>query len=306
MKSPTNIAASIRQRLLNRAKREGRPFNEILQYYAMERFLYRLSCSPHSEQYVLKGALMLMVWNAPETRPTMDIDLLGKTNNEVENIRKQIETILSLDVVADGLNFMVETIDIEPITEDADYQGLRVNFLGYLDTAKIHMQIDIGIGDIIHPAPKKTKFPTILELPAPEMLIYSLESAIAEKFEIMVKFGVLNSRMKDFYDIWMLSRQFNFDGKLLLTAIQLTFHRRGTVVSTEIDAFTDSFIEEKQIQWVAFRKRLKQDYIPMEFKEVVLSVSKFLLPVVHAISKNEETCGQWLSSSQWIVGEVAY
>ena len=182
MKIAKNVAASIRHRLLIRSKQEIRPFNEVLQYYAMERFLYRLSNSTLANQYILKGALMLKVWSAPDTRPTMDIDLLGKTSNEIENIRRQMQTILSANVVADGLNFMVETMQLEPITEEADYHGVRVSFLGYLDTAKINMQIDIGIGDIVYPAPIQAKLPTILDLPAPEILIYSLESAIAEKF----------------------------------------------------------------------------------------------------------------------------
>ena len=269
MKIAKNVAASIRHRLLIRSKQEIRPFNEVLQYYAMERFLYRLSNSTLANQYILKGALMLKVWSAPDTRPTMDIDLLGKTSNEIENIRRQMQTILSANVVADGLNFMVETMQLEPITEEADYHGVRVSFLGYLDTAKINMQIDIGIGDIVYPAPIQAKLPTILDLPAPEILIYSLESAIAEKFEAIVKLGLVNSRMKDFYDIWMLSRQFDFDWITLMTAIKLTFERRGTKIPSEIVAFSDSFIDDKQVQWAAFRKRLKQDHVPNEFKTIV-------------------------------------
>ena len=124
MKDPKNIAGSIRQRLLNRAKNDNRPFNELLQYYGMERFLYRLSLSPYAQQFILKGALMLRIWNAPESRPTMDIDMLGRTSNEEESIIAQINTILSTKVIEDGLIFNTDTIKAERITEDADYQGI--------------------------------------------------------------------------------------------------------------------------------------------------------------------------------------
>lgn len=224
MKSqPINIAASIRQRLLNRAKADNRPFNELLQYYAMERFLYRLSLSPYAKQFILKGALMLRIWDAPASRPTMDIDMLGKTSNEEKNIIDQINMV-SVDVVDDGLIFDPSTVKAERITEDADYQGVRVRFTGNLETAKIHMQIDIGFGDIVYLHPKEAILPTLLDLPPPKLLSYTQESAIAEKFEAMVKLGVINSRMKDFYDIWMLSRQFNFNGAQLAEAINLTFN----------------------------------------------------------------------------------
>ncbi len=205
-----NIPASIRQRLLNKAKDDNRPFNELLQYYAMERFLYRLSVSQHSERFILKGALMLRVWQAPEIRPTMDIDMLGITSNSEAEIAAQFTDVLFVDVEPDGLTFDPETIRTERITEDADYHGIRVRFQGLLDTARINMQIDIGFGDIVHPSPQMSELPTMFGAPAPHMLCYSRESAIAEKLEAMIKLGELNSRMKDFYDTWLLARQFDF------------------------------------------------------------------------------------------------
>ena len=263
MKSPRNIPASVRQRILNRAKSDRRPFNELLQYYAMERFLYRLSQSAHADRFILKGALMLRVWRSPELRPTMDIDMLGRTSNKGADIIAQIRDILSMDVEADGLAFNADSIQAERITEDADYEGIRIRFQGALDSARINMQVDIGFGDVVYPEPEKSEFPTMLDSPAPRLLCYSRESSIAEKFEAMVKLGVLNSRMKDFYDIWLLSRQFDFDGARLAEAIRLTFERRGTALPTKIEAFTEPFIDAKQIQWTTFWKRLQQDNVPV-------------------------------------------
>ena len=215
MKQPKNIPASIRQRLLNKSRAEHRPLNELLQYYAIERFLYRLSKSAHADRFILKGALMLRVWNSPEIRPTMDIDMLGRTANDEAGIIRQIKEILDVVAEPDGIIFNPESIQSERITEDSDYEGIRITFMGELDSAEIHMQIDIGFGDIVFPDPELLSIPTLLDLPEPKLLCYSMESAIAEKFEAMVKLGVLNSRMKDFYDIWLLSRRFDFEGAKL-------------------------------------------------------------------------------------------
>ncbi|MFH0727924.1 MAG: nucleotidyl transferase AbiEii/AbiGii toxin family protein [Pseudomonadota bacterium] len=294
MKSLRNIPASVRQRLLSLAKNDRRPFNELLQYYAMERFLYRLTQSAHADRFILKGALMLRVWRSPEIRPTMDIDMLGRTNNEVPNIVTQIRDILTVDVAADGLVFDSESIRAEQITEDADYAGIRIRFLGALDSARINMQIDIGFGDVVYPAPEASDFPTLLNFPAPRLLCYSRESSIAEKLEAMVKLGVLNSRMKDFYDIWLLSRQFDFDGAILAEAIRLTFEQRGTALPAVIDAFTGSFIDAKQIQWAAFWKRLRQQQVPYSFNDIATLVSGFLTPIVAAISTDKSIPANWI------------
>lgn len=299
-----NIIASIRQRLLNRAKSDQRPFSELLQYYAMERFLYRLSQSAHAQHFILKGALMLRVWLSPlsnhvSSRPTMDIDMLGKTSNDEFNIILQIKEILNVEVEPDGLAFDPTSIQSEKITEDANYQGVRLLFRGTLGTARINMQIDIGFGDIVHPTPEESELPTILNLTAPRLLCYSRESTIAEKFEAMVKLGKLNSRMKDFYDIWLLSRQFDFDGDQLAKAIQLTFDQRETPLEDKIIAFQESFVTEKQVQWTAFYRRLKQDHIPRTFTEVVTQIECFLKPVVDAARHNQPCRKCWTAANGW-------
>lgn len=298
-KVPRNTAASVRQRLLNRARSDQRPFNELLQYYAMERFLFRLSQSTHADRFILKGALMLSAWRSAELRPTMDIDLLGRTSNETASIVAQIRDILLAEVDPDGLVFDPGTIQAERITEDADYEGIRVRFRGALDSARVNMQIDIGFGDVVFPAPEESALPTLLDSPAPRLLCYSRESAIAEKFEAMVKLRELNSRMKDFYDIWLLSRQFDFAGENMAEAIRLTFDRRGTPLPDDIVAFTEGFGETKQTQWAAFHRRLRQDHVPALFSEVVLSVREFLLPLTAALSFGKAAPSRWTAPGPW-------
>jgi hypothetical protein len=161
------------------------------------------------------------------------------------------------------------------------------------------MQIDIGFGDIIYPGPEESDLPTMLDFPAPRLLCYSRESAIAEKFEAMVKLGILNSRMKDFYDIWLLSRQFDFDGIKLAEAIRLTFQKRGTPLLEKIEAFERTFIDGKQIQWSAFRKRLQQDHVPESFKEIVSVVEDFIAPIMFSLSQGAPKPTHWPASGPW-------
>lgn len=295
-----NIAASIRQRLKNISKDDNRPFNELLQYYAMERFLYRLSQSEHANCFILKGALMLRAWRSPETRPTMDIDMLGKTSNDIDSIVEQVKDIISVEAEPDGLVFDLNSIKAERIKEDADYEGVRVRFVGTLENARVHMQIDIAFDDIVHPEPIETEFPTILDSPVPRLFCYSRESAIAEKFEAMLKLGELNSRMKDFYDIWLLSRQFNFEGKELAQAMQLTLEHRGTVIPEIITAFTKGFIEIKQIQWKAFHKRLAQEHVPNDFGVIVADIEFFLGAIISGLVLGSGFPQYWNTSGSWV------
>jgi hypothetical protein len=274
-----NTAASVRQKLLNKSREEKRPFQELLQYYAMERFLYRLSQSPHSDYFTLKGALMLWAMQGPNSRPTRDIDMLGQTSNEPEAILTQVRDIIATEVTDDGLHFDPDTLKTEAITEDADYQGLRVVFTGFLDNARVPMQMDIGFGDPIFPFPSWLEFPALLDFPAARIKCYTPESAIAEKFQAMVNLGELNSRMKDFYDIWLLSRQHEFQLENLKGAVERTFAKRGTEIP-ETNPFSAAFVDSKQPQWRAFRKRLGQPHVPEAFPEVAEAAVELLGPVM--------------------------
>jgi len=294
-----NIAASIRQKLKNKATQDKRLFAELLQYYAMERFLYCLTQSEYAALFILKGALMLRVWKSPEVRPTMDIDMLAITNNEVSNICIQVAEIIAIET-DDGLVFDPATIRGEIIKEDADYEGVRVRFIAYLDNARVNMQLDIGFGDIVYPEPVKMELPNILDLPAPRLLCYSRESAIAEKFEAMIKLGEMNSRMKDFYDIWLLSRQFEFNGADLAEAIKLTFEHRGTKLSEPITAFTDDFVKNKQVQWRAFQRRLGQKYVSDDFFDIIVDLKNFLQPIVSALKNSSNLPVKWIVADSWL------
>jgi predicted nucleotidyltransferase component of viral defense system len=297
--TPKNIAASVRQKLLNRSKKDRRPFNELLQYYAMERFLYRLSQSEYAKRFILKGGLMLRVWNSPEIRPTMDIDMLAKTSNDAGKLKAQVEEMLSVDVEPDGLIFSQESIQTELIAEDANYQGVRIRFRGNLGSARINVQLDIGFSDVVYPPPIESAVPTMLDFAAPVLLCYCRESSIAEKFEAMVKLGIVNSRMKDFYDIWLLSRQFDFNGSVLSRAVELTFENRRTDLPENIEAFQDAFISEKQIQWTAFCRRLEQEHLPTLFSEVVLQIKRFLEPVADAVRADNLFDMNWVAADGW-------
>ncbi len=299
-KRPTNIGASVRQRLLSQARTDKRTFSELLQYFAMDRFLYRMSISDYADSFILKGALMLQAWKSPVFRATMDIDMLAhRTSNEISEIEGVIRNICTTAVEPDGLDFDQQSVQGERIVEEADYEGVRVTFFGKLDTARIRMQIDIGFGDVIYPSPQHTEMPTILDFPPAIINAYSLESAIAEKFEAMIKLDALNSRMKDFYDIWLLSRQFNFSNKDLQKAIDLTLHNRKTELPEELTPFSDKFIIDKTTQWNAFSKKMKIDTVPVEFSEIVHHIEKFLDPAISGIRSQSDSDLQWEAPGPW-------
>lgn len=296
-----NVAASVRQRLTNAAKQTGRPFQEVLQYFAMERFLYRLSLSPHNERFVLKGALMFNVWGAPASRPTRDIDFLARLNNSVETILPVIRDVCQQAVEPDGLIFDVDSIVGQVIKEDADYTGVRVTFLANLENARIPMQVDIGFGDVIVPEAALTDYPTLLELAAPRLRAYPRETVVAEKFEAMVKLGQLNSRLKDFFDLWLLPRQFEFDGRILSTAVTRTFAHRRTAITPQPVALTAAFANDpiKQTQWKGFLRKSRIDIAPQDLPAVIEAISGFLLPLAQALSAGQGFSSAWYPPGPW-------
>jgi len=296
-----NVAASVHQRLLNEARASGRPFNELLQYFAMERFLFRLSRSPHADRFVLKGALMLATWKVSLTRPTKDIDLLGQVANDVERIVAVVKEVCRQDVEPDGLDFDPASVVGERIAEEAEYEGVRVRFQGKLGTARVSMQIDVGFGDAVVPGPVTADYPTILDLPAPRLRGYTRESVIAEKFHTMVLRGLLNSRMRDFFDVWVLSRQFDFAGPVLAAAIQETFARRGLEVDPHPVALTGEFAADgtKAAQWRGFLRKSRLEGAPSDLAQVVAEIAGFLAPVADALSKGREFVNRWAAPGPW-------
>jgi predicted nucleotidyltransferase component of viral defense system len=296
-----DISSSIHQRLLNKAREMDRPFNELLQYYAMERFLYRLSQSRYTETFVLKGALMLTYWEAPISRPTMDIDLLGLLDSEVVVVVSTMKEICGQEVFLDGIVFNEDSVIGERIIEESVYQGVRVKLRGSLGNTRITLQIDVGFGDAVIPAPEKLVYPTILSFPAPRILGYSRESTIAEKLVTMTRLGILNSRMKDIFDIWLLSKQFPFDGRILSAAIEECFLRREAVAVAEPLALSPEFAGDpaKATQWRAFIRKGRLDGVTEDLEEILSTIASFLTPILRAITEGKDFEYTWKPPGPW-------
>lgn len=274
-----DLAASIHQRLLNLARRENRPLNELLQYFAIERFLFRLGQTKYQKSFILKGAQMLRVWDAPAARPTMDIDLLGKVDDDIENLKKVFAECCAIEV-NDGVIFDPKSIAAEIMRKAGDYQGIRVTARGLLGTIRLQLQIDVGFGDVIVPKPVEIELPQLLDFGQPVLLGYTPENAIAEKFHAMVVLDIANTRMKDFYDVWLLATTADLKKTILAEAIRQTFERRRTEIPDNIPiALTSAFTEDetKNKQWQAFQRknRLNTD---LTLRNAAEAISALLLP----------------------------
>ncbi len=287
----TNLGASIRAKLYNIARKTGRDFDPLLLQYFQERFLYRLSISQFRRNFILKGALLLLAYKMPLLRPTKDIDfLLRSITNNHETIKSIIGQIASIDAM-DGVSFVVESISAENIIENADYGGIRVKIEAMLDNARKVLQLDMGFGDIVVAGPVEMDFPILLEeQPVPHLQVYSTESAIAEKFEALVKLNILSSRMKDIYDILFLAAHESFSLKTMHKAILETFRNRVTPLKDRMSIFAEEFkhSKEKQTQWSAFLRRSRLDSFKT-FAEAIEHLELFIEPACskHLLYKHD-------------------
>ena len=299
--SGRDIEASVRQRLLNRSRAEDRPFQELLQYFAMERFLYRLAKSPYADRFILKGALLLTAWRAPLSRPTMDIDLAGRTSNQLDHIKELFGTVCEIDVDPDGIQFNRDAIEVSRIKEDADYEGVRVQFHATLARARIPMQLDIGFGDVITPGPTEIEYPTLLKLPAPVLRAYPRETVVAEKLEALTALGLLNSRMKDFYDLALLSRMYQFEGQSLSEAVSATFRHRGTTIEADPIGLTQAYSDDpaRAVQWRAFVRRSRFGDEAGDLALLVAEIRPFALPVLSAVATGNPFGLRWNPGGPW-------
>ncbi|MBS1808790.1 MAG: nucleotidyl transferase AbiEii/AbiGii toxin family protein [Acidobacteria bacterium] len=298
----TNLPASVHHRLLNLAKETQRPFNELLQYYTMERFLFRLSHSPFADRFVLKGALMLRVWDLSQARPTMDIDLLGRAANTVENLVEIIRQCLSVEVAEDGIQFDPGSVLGEPITVEKKYQGVRVRVRGTLGNARLSLQLDFGFGDVVVPGPVWIDYPQLLDFGPPHLLGYTPESVIAEKFQALVELELANTRLKDFFDLWKLSQTLTFDSEILMQAITATFKQRGTPLPTTLPlALTEAFYDDpnRQAQWNGFLRRGRLEAEAKPLADIALLIAEFLLPLTQAAATNSPFKKHWLPGGNW-------
>jgi hypothetical protein len=298
--SGRDIGASVRQRLLNRSRAQSRPFQELLQYFAMERFLYRLASSSVADRFVLKGALLLTAWQAPLSRPTMDIDLAGRTSNELDHISEIVRAVCSVRTEPDGIEFDPTSIEVARIKEGAEYERVRVTFIATLARARIPMQIDIGFGDVIVPLPTQVEYPTLLDFPAPVLLGDPKDTVVAEKLEALTTLGLLNSRVKDYYDLALLSRTYPFVGRTLVDAIAATFRHRKTVIEKEPVGLTETYSADpaRSLQWRAFVRRSRVVEQPADLKQLVVEVRRFAIPVSTAASTGH-ALAQWPAGGPW-------
>lgn len=294
-------ANSIKDRLKNLAKQDGSTMQEKLVTYAIERTIYRLSISPYNERFTLKGGIFLYaLFDKQFSRVTRDIDLLGQyiSNdiNEISNVFREIFSI-SCD---DALMFDLNSLSVDSITEFKEYHGVNVNIIAFLDRTKIPVSIDVGFGDIVYPNRIKMEFPSLLSMEEPIVYAYSLYSAIAEKFEAIVSLGYINSRYKDYYDIYVLASEFNLSGELLKEAVVETFSHRNTGFKDMV-VFEKTFINDslRESRWNAFIKK-KKAMINLTFKETMSTIEILLEPIVDSINNNTEFLLNWDSlNKKW-------
>ncbi len=276
-----NIAASVHARLLNLSHKQGTDFNRLLIRFVIERILYRLSKSPHAKRFVLKGAMLFVLWTDVPYRDTQDLDLLGFGDSSPEGMCETFREICNLPVEPDGLTFDAASVTSESIRDMDEYVGSRIKIKAYLGNAEIPLQIDIGIGDALVPAAEESQYPSLLDFPSPTLKTYRVESVVAEKFQAMVSLGLRNTRMKDYFDLYVISRQFSLKKEILASAINATFTRRNTTVPSKPPlGLTAEFHDnpEKQTQWNAFVRRLHLKAPPLA--DVVKQIALFLAPVL--------------------------
>ncbi|MDE2351912.1 MAG: nucleotidyl transferase AbiEii/AbiGii toxin family protein [Alphaproteobacteria bacterium] len=284
-KTPTNIAASVRTRLLNLARNSGKPFDVLLTRYVLERLLYRLSRSRHADRFVLKGAMLLTTWLPHTSRGTRDLDLLAFGESSEERILGIFRDIASIPA-DDGVMFDPGALRVGRIREELDYGGLRLRGTAELAGARVAIVIDVAFGDSVEPGLETIDYPPLLDQPPPKLRAYAPETVLAEKFQAMVALGRANSRMKDFYDVWALSKTFTFDSDRLARAVAATFARRSTAIpETSLDALTDAFAADpfKQRQWTAFAADI--DDAPRDLQALIAEIAPFLTSVAEQARK---------------------
>lgn len=281
----TGIAASVLARLKNEADRSGEAFNPLLARYVGFRFLYRISQSSLNEQFLIKGATMFLVWTGSQHRPTRDIDLLLLSESEVKDLAEAFKEICQIPCLEDGVMFDPESVSAQPIREDNAYGGTRVTLVGRLGSAKIPLQIDVGLGDVVTPQPNQVVLPSFLDsVPPTVMQGYPVETAIAEKFEAMVSLGMTNSRMKDLFDIALLADTMTLASSELGSAVKATFQRRRTEIPRELPtALTESFLVDPQVlaRWNAFTKKNRISDPHSDLSYVQARISNLLMPIVN-------------------------
>ncbi|MBI2313795.1 MAG: nucleotidyl transferase AbiEii/AbiGii toxin family protein [Betaproteobacteria bacterium] len=302
-----NLSASIRQRLYSLARERGETVDQVLTQFALERFLYRLSRSEFRDRFLLKGALLFRVWRERPHRPTRGADFLGFGSQDLAEMEEAFRAICQVPA-EDGMAFPPRTVKASELREANDYHGVRVVFMAELGGARIPLQADIGFEDAVVPAPEEADYPALLPLPAPRLWAYPKYAVVAEKFQALVVLGIQNSRMKDFYDLWALSRGFEFEGATLAASLAATFTRRRTPLPAEVPlALTADFAGDgsKNAQWIAFIRRSRLEDAAPALAEVAIELREFLVPPLHAAANGTPFETSWPPAGPWIPREPA-
>jgi hypothetical protein len=300
-RKPSNIAASVRARLLNLARQRRAEFQLVLSDFATERLLYRLGISPYADRFILKGAMLFRLWSADPYRATWDLDLLGRGVSSIDAVVGVVRDLCAIPA-ADGLSFDPESIAGSAIRAPEECVGVRVKLVADLAGAHIPMQIDVGFGDAVVPAPRCETYPTLLDHPPPRIFAYPREAVVAEKLEAITTLGVTNSRMKDFYDLHLLATQFRFEGLALAGAIRATFDRRNTPIpDPEPFELSRAFLTtpERRTLWNAFWKRSRTGGTTEGIEEIADILQRFLGPVLAGMAHDAAFSGEWEPGGPW-------
>lgn len=297
-----NLVTSVRQRLLHVSRERGEDFQLVLTRFALERFLYRLARSRYSGRFVLKGAMLVNIWLGGSHRPTRDLDLLGYGDASPVHLASVFSEVCEVNVEPDGLTFDGSSVQVTEIREDQEYQGQRVRLVARLGKAVCMVQVDIGFGDAVVPDAHMTEYPSVLDFPAPIIQAYPPETVVSEKLQTMVALGMVNSRMKDFYDLGVIARQFTFEGSKVVEAIRATFERRRTrIPHSAPPALSEEFASDrdKRAQWSAFVNRAGLRHKVDDLPQVVNELRIFLVPPLSAAAAATSFNQTWSPGGPW-------
>lgn len=297
-----NPAASARDRLLALARDRGEDFQLLLTRYGLERLLYRLGQSSHRDRFVLKGAMLFILWSDDPHRPTRDVDFLGSGDGSEASLAGVFRDLCAIPCEEDGVTYDPDSVRVEPIRSDTEYGGMRVTLVGTLAGARIPIQADIGFGDVVTPDAIETSYPALLGQPAPRLRAYPRETVVAEKYQAIVALGMANSRMKDFYDLWVIARDFEFDGDVLAQAVKNTFARRRTDLPAGIPSGLSSKFHgdrQKNTQWKAFVTKTSVAGDGPSLAEVCVHLDAFLGPPTEAAREDGTLDTTWSPGGPW-------
>jgi len=297
-----NVAVSVRNRLLALARERGESFQLLLIKYGLERLLFRLSQSIHRDRFILKGAMLFMLWGNQPHRPTRDVDFLCFGDSNAASLAQIFRELCDISVEDDGLVFSADSVRVETTRDVMEYGGVRIRLYGSLAGARVPIQADIGFGDAVTPAACEFEYPTLLGDPAPHLLVYPRETVIAEKYQALISLGMVNSRMKDYFDLWVIARDFGFDGVTVSQAIDNTFLRRQTsLMEHRPPGLSPEFYEsvQKRTQWNAFLKKGNLAATPPSLMEVCQMLETFLVPPTLALVQQQKFNAHWSPGGPW-------